>query len=140
VKFLFVEPKRLGILLGVARDDSSVCMFKGYKIYRFHMIGFQCCFFIVVVHASVCLLHFLFVFHCCFAIHFISFVGFFLLVKVFLFITLRIDLLCFIILFITLCIDLPFRLLVSSYLPKVFLFITLCLITVFHYSFHYSVY
>ena len=38
MKFLFVEPKRLGILLGVARDDSSVCMFKGYKICRFHRV------------------------------------------------------------------------------------------------------
>ena len=102
-------------------------MFKGYKIYRFHMIGFQCCFFIVVVHASVCLLHFLFVFHCCFAIHFISFVGFFLLAKSVSFHYSSIDLLCFVFLFITLCIDLCFNSIVCC--------ITLCLICV-SYSFY----
>lgn len=64
-------------------------MFKGYRIYRFHMIGISVLLLHVVVHASVCLLHFLFVFHCCFAI--------------------------------------SFRLLVSSYLPKVF-FSLLCVL------------
>ena len=69
MKFLFVEPKRLGILLGVARDDSSVCMFKGYKICRFHKVFVSFVSFFLrllasfLICLSFCLLRFSFVFH-----------------------------------------------------------------------------